>query len=40
MKLHYNKEFFKDAIIAISQLKDIAEIYVEKDYWVSHKYKC
>jgi len=35
MKLHYNKEFFKDAIIATSQLMGIAEIYVEKDYWVT-----
>jgi hypothetical protein len=35
MKLHHNKELFKDAIIATSQLKDIAEIYVEKDYWVT-----
>jgi len=35
MKLHENKELFKDAIIATSQLKNIAEIYVEKDYWVT-----
>ncbi len=35
MKLHENKELFKDAIIATSQLKEIAEIYVEKDYWVT-----
>ncbi len=35
MKLHENKELFKDAIIATSQLKGIAEIYVEKDYWVT-----
>ncbi len=35
MRLHHNKELFKDAIIATSQLKEIAEIYVEKDYWVT-----
>lgn len=35
MKLHENKELFKDAIIATSQLKGIAEIYIEKDYWVT-----
>jgi predicted nucleotidyltransferase component of viral defense system len=35
MKLHENKELLKDAIIATSQLKSIAEIYVEKDYWVT-----
>ncbi len=35
MKLHENKELFRDAIIATSQLKNIAEIYVEKDYWVT-----
>jgi len=35
MRLHENKELFKDAIIATSQLKNIAEIYVEKDYWVT-----
>ena len=35
MNLHENKELFRDAIIATSQLKGIAEIYVEKDYWVT-----
>jgi len=35
MRLHENKELFRDAVIATSQLKDIAEIYVEKDYWVT-----
>jgi len=35
MKLHENKELFKDAIVATSQLKSIAEIYIEKDYWVT-----
>ena len=35
MKLHENEELFRDAIIATSQLKNIAEIYIEKDYWVT-----
>jgi len=35
MKLHKNKELFKDAVIATSQLKGIPEIYIEKDYWVT-----
>ena len=35
MKLHENKDLFKDAVIATSQLKGIAEIYVEKDYWIT-----
>ena len=35
MRLHNNKELFKDAIIATSQLNGIAEIYIEKDYWVT-----
>ena len=35
MNLHENKGLFKDAIIATSQSKDIAEIYVEKDYWLT-----
>jgi hypothetical protein len=35
MNLHENKELFKDAIIATSQLKSIPEIYIEKDYWIT-----
>ncbi len=35
MNLHENTELFKEAIIATSQIKHIAEIYVEKDYWVT-----
>ena len=35
MNLHENRYLFRDAIIATSQLKNIAEIYVEKDYWVT-----
>ncbi len=35
MNLHENKELFKDAIIATSQLKGIPEIYIEKDYWIT-----
>lgn len=36
MRLHENKELFQDAVIATAQQKDIREIYVEKDYWVTY----
>lgn len=35
MRLHENKELFQDAIIATSQQKNIPEIFIEKDYWVT-----
>jgi predicted nucleotidyltransferase component of viral defense system len=35
MTLHENPELFKDAITATAQQLNIAEIYVEKDYWVT-----
>jgi predicted nucleotidyltransferase component of viral defense system len=35
MKLHENKELFKDAITATSQQMGIPEIFIEKDYWVT-----
>ena len=35
MRLHENKELFRDAVLATSQLKGIPEIYIEKDYWVT-----
>lgn len=35
MKLHENKELFRDAIVATAQTIGIPEIYVEKDYWVT-----
>jgi nucleotidyltransferase AbiEii toxin of type IV toxin-antitoxin system len=35
MTLHNNTELFKDAITATAQQMRIAEIYVEKDYWVT-----
>ncbi|MCK5157049.1 MAG: nucleotidyl transferase AbiEii/AbiGii toxin family protein [Spirochaetales bacterium] len=35
MKLHENKELFEEAILAASQLLNIPEIYIEKDYWVT-----
>jgi predicted nucleotidyltransferase component of viral defense system len=35
MKLHTNKELFKDAIIATAQKQGIKEIFIEKDYWVT-----
>ncbi len=39
MKLHTNKELFKDAVIATAQMKGIKEIFIEKDYWVSFTLK-
>ena len=35
MRLHENKELFRDAVLATSQIKGIPEIYIEKDYWVT-----
>ena len=35
MKLHTNKEIFKDAIAFTAQKMNLPEIYVEKDYWVT-----
>ncbi|MGQ1890996.1 nucleotidyl transferase AbiEii/AbiGii toxin family protein [Thermophagus sp. OGC60D27] len=35
MKLHENKKLFQDAVLATSQMMEIPEIYVEKDYWVT-----
>lgn len=35
MKLHLNKQLFRQAVQFTSQRMDIPEIYVEKDYWVT-----
>ncbi|NOQ23802.1 MAG: nucleotidyl transferase AbiEii/AbiGii toxin family protein [Bacteroidales bacterium] len=35
MTLHENKELFEEAILATAQQKNIPEIYIEKDYWVT-----
>ena len=35
MKLHKDKEFFKDTILATSEYLNIPEIFIEKDYWVT-----
>ena len=35
MNLHANNQLFQDAVIATSQRLDLAEIYIEKDYWVT-----
>ena len=35
MNLHENRDLFRDAVVATSQFKALAEIYVEKDYWVT-----
>ncbi len=36
MKLHLNKEDFKDLITLTSKDMSILEVYIEKDYWVCH----
>lgn len=35
MKLHENKQLFRQAVQFTAQQMNIAEIYVEKDYWVT-----
>lgn len=35
MNLHTNKQLFQDAVIAAAQQYNTAEIYIEKDYWVT-----
>ena len=35
MKLHEDGKLFREAILATAQEKNIAEIYIEKDYWVT-----
>lgn len=39
MKLHHYKGAFEGAIVATAQHLGIAEIYVEKDYWVTFALK-
>ncbi len=39
MKLHENKEEFKELIEFTSQHLDIRQVYVEKDYWVTYVLK-
>lgn len=36
MKLHLNKQLFKDAVTITAQQLEIPPIYVEKDYWVTY----
>lgn len=36
MKLHENKDEFRDAILATSSALKIRDIFVEKDYWVTY----
>ena len=35
MNLHANNQLFQDAVIATSQRFDLAEIYIEKNYWAT-----
>jgi hypothetical protein len=36
MRLHDNKELFRQAIAATAQYKQLRDIYIEKDYWVTY----
>lgn len=35
MNLHEDKKLFRDAVRAASEFKEIREVYIEKDYWVT-----
>jgi len=39
MKLHENKKLFQDAVRATAEFKEIREVYIEKDYWVTYALK-
>lgn len=39
MKLHEDKKLFRDAVRATAEFKEIREVYVEKDYWVTYALK-
>lgn len=38
MRLHENKQLFKQAVEFTAQEKQILPIYVEKDYWVTYAF--
>ena len=35
MTLHNNKTLFKEAVLATATQKNLPDIYIEKDYWVT-----
>ncbi len=35
MKLHHDKEMFRDAIISTTNFLNLRDIFVEKDYWIT-----
>lgn len=39
MKLHEDKKLFRDAVRATAEFKNIREVYIEKDYWVTFALK-
>jgi predicted nucleotidyltransferase component of viral defense system len=39
MKLHENKQLFKEAVITSAELFNMKNIYIEKDYWVTFALK-
>jgi predicted nucleotidyltransferase component of viral defense system len=36
MKLHENRKLFKELILAVANKKELSEVFVEKDYWISY----
>jgi len=36
MKLHENKQLFRQSVQFTAQQLKIADIYIEKDYWVTY----
>ncbi|MEX2602140.1 MAG: nucleotidyl transferase AbiEii/AbiGii toxin family protein [Balneolaceae bacterium] len=39
MNLHEDKKLFRNAVQATSEFKEIREVYIEKDYWVTYALK-
>jgi len=39
MNLHEDKKLYQDAVRATSEFKEIREVYIEKDYWVTYALK-
>jgi len=35
MNLHENKQLFSDLILFASEMLEIEEVYIEKDYWIT-----
>lgn len=40
MKLHEDKDFFLTAVSSAAQSLNLPDVYIEKDYWVTHLLNC